>query len=279
MLPIHTQGAANTVSARLLYKALGGLPQNYVRWYKTNITDNVFAAEGAEYFEILFESSAEPATGKKYGKDAWLTLEFAKKLSMLTRTSKGEEVREYFLECERRLNTSTAMALVPAPTAAPVQALPTDYLSALRFLLASEEEKAELKAERERLAGEKEALQLRVANQDEVLAANQGKVEFYDTVMKSDDAFDMKTTAKLLGFPNVGRTKLFDRLRQMKLLMRNNQPYQKYVDFGWFRVEPHTYTRPDGEEHIYNITLVTTKGLEAIREMLKEPSPGDLPSG
>jgi paraquat-inducible protein B len=46
-------------------------------------------------------------------KDFSLTLDFAKRLAMMTRTEKGEQARQYFIECEKQLKEQNKR-LLPA---------------------------------------------------------------------------------------------------------------------------------------------------------------------
>jgi phage antirepressor YoqD-like protein len=62
------------------------------------------------------------------------------------------------------------------------------------------------------------------------------KVEFFDAVADSKDAIEIASVAKVLGIKGMGRNNLFELLRNKKILMNNNCPYQKYVDGGYFRV-------------------------------------------
>jgi len=94
------------------------------------------------------------------------------------------------------------------------------------------------------------------------------KAEFYDAVVGSDDTVDIGTVAKVLNFKGIGRTKLFQILRDEKVLMQTNRPYQQYCDKEWFRVIETTYSKPDGSQHIYFKTVVFQKGVEGIRKIL-----------
>ena len=113
-----------------------------------------------------------------------------------------------------------------------------------------------------------EALQL-AADQAKQLLEQKPKVEFFDAVAESKDAIEIASVAKVLGVPGVGRNKLFEFLRTHKILMRNNQPYQKYVDCGYFRIVEQKYERPNGDTCINIKTLVYQKGVKYIQELLK----------
>lgn len=69
----------------------------------------------------------------------------------------------------------------------------------------------------------------------------------------------------------IGRNRLFQFLRDNDILMNNNQPYQQYIDRGYFRVIEQKYTKPDGTTHINIKTLVYQRGLDYIRKLLKKP--------
>ena len=70
--------------------------------------------------------------------------------------------------------------------------------------------------------------------------------------------YTMQTAARMLG---IGPNRLFARLRDMRILNRNNIPYRRYIDQGYFTVhrgEWHHHTI--GRRH-YARTLVTDKGI------------------
>jgi len=119
-----------------------------------------------------------------------------------------------------------------------------------------------------------EALQLAadLARQNEQLEQErieaQPKVAFYDAVTGSKDAIEMKDAAKALDM-GLGRNKLFAFLRDREVLMKDNTPYQEYVDRGYFRVVEQKYTRADGETHINLKTVVYQRGLDFIRRTLE----------
>ena len=93
------------------------------------------------------------------------------------------------------------------------------------------------------------------------------KAEFFDAVADSKDAIDIGSTAKVLNM-GIGRNRLFELLRNEGVLMANNQPYQAYIDRGYFRTIEQKYTKPDGSTHIYIKTLVYQRGLDYIRQLV-----------
>lgn len=105
---------------------------------------------------------------------------------------------------------------------------------------------------------------------DKLMAENaimKPKAEFFDAVTDSRDTIDMSTAAKLLN--KMGRNKLFEFLRDIGVFMHDNQPYQKYVDKGYFRVIEQGYEKPNGVTGINTKTLIYQSGLDFIRKKLK----------
>ena len=114
---------------------------------------------------------------------------------------------------------------------------------------------AELQAENER--------------KEKQLIEQKPKVDFYDRVTESPDCIDIGQCAKILNVKNIGRNKLFEILRNKKILNERNQPYQKYVDCGYFRIIETSFNLPDGTQKINLKTVVFQKGLDFIRKMIE----------
>lgn len=98
------------------------------------------------------------------------------------------------------------------------------------------------------------------------------KVAFANHVSGSDYLIDMNTMAKLAKKSKIqiGRTRLFEWLRDHGILMKNNVPYQQYMERGYFEVREGSYT-VNGETRLYHKTLITGKGqLFIIRKLLEE---------
>lgn len=96
----------------------------------------------------------------------------------------------------------------------------------------------------------------------------QPKVDFYDTVTKSDEWMEMSEVAKLLNYEKLGRNKIFNILRENKILRKNNQPYQEYVDRGCFKLIEQVYTTTYGDTRISYKTVISQKGLDYIKKVI-----------
>ena len=96
-------------------------------------------------------------------------------------------------------------------------------------------------------------------------------VEFANTISASSGSIDIGTFAKLVKDEDIplGRNKLFDWLRTNKYLMKNNVPYQTYIDNGYFEVVEYTYSTLFGDK-LGIKTLVTGKGQIKLVEKLKK---------
>lgn len=126
--------------------------------------------------------------------------------------------------------------------------LPQTYAEALRALADQTEENERLLTDNKRM---------------------KPKEEFFDAVTDSKDAIDMKDTANALHM-GIGRNKLFQFLRDQKILTQNNRPYQQYIDCGYFRVIEQKYDRGYGETGVNIKTVVYQKGVDFIRKKLNE---------
>lgn len=149
---------------------------------------------------------------------------------------KSETATKFRRWAEDLIITSTAPAVV----------LPTTYKEALKALLEKVEE------------SEKQALQIEEMKP---------KADFFDAVTESTDTIDIGSLARVLNM-GIGRTKLFQILREKKVLMRNNTPFQEMIDRGYFRVVETKFNKPDGSVHINLKTVVFQKGVDGIRKLL-----------
>ena len=123
--------------------------------------------------------------------------------------------------------------------------LPTTYKEALIQLLTVVEQKE------------------KIEEQNKVLIP---KAEGYDVLIAADGYQNMNEVAKAF---SIGRNKLFKLLRNEKILMDNNVPYQKYINNNYFLVKEISISRGN---YYYNglQTFITARGLGFLKDLLKE---------
>ncbi|MBD2457988.1 phage antirepressor KilAC domain-containing protein [Nostoc sp. FACHB-87] len=197
--------------------------------------------EGIDYI-VLLKSQENPYGGRP-AEDIYLAAECLKRWAMRAGTTQGEQVRSYFLECER---------VAKAAISQPQPQLPGNFIEALEFLLASEKQKL--------------ALSAKVEEQEAEIAVLTPKAEIHDLLIEAaDKTFDLSSAAKLMGFKDLGQKRLFSLLRDLDILMWNNTPFQQYMESGYFVVkESHSW---DGR-HISLQPRLTQKGLSWLTRKL-----------
>jgi anti-repressor protein len=102
----------------------------------------------------------------------------------------------------------------------------------------------------------------KVEEQKALIGNLEPKAEFHDAVALAINCQTVQEAAKVLG---TGQNRLFKRLREIGLLMADNQPYQTAIEAGYFRMVEKQYKDKRGESHTYTQTLVTGKGLSYIQ--------------
>lgn len=224
LIKIETTSQGDIVSARNLYDFLE-VTTDFTTWCKRMFD---YGFENEQDYSLI--KIGEQETHGGHNKiDYALTLDCAKEISMLQRTDKGKEARQYFIECEKKLKST-------------IFALPQTFSEALRLLADTKERE------------EKALLQLNTAK--EKIISDQPKVLFAESVTGSSNSILVRQFAKDLcdkGF-EIGQNRVFEWLRNHKYINSDNEPYQNYVSQGLFEV----ITRTIGSG-IDTFTTKTTK--------------------
>lgn len=195
-------------------------------------------AQNSAVTKMFIESSYKAGTGKNY-KEYLLTRDG---FSLLVMGFTGPESLEWKLKYIEAFNNMESYIKEQ-------NRVPKNFAEALRLA-------AKLEEEKERLVLENSEMR--------------PKAEFYDDVAGSKDAISIGEVAKVLGIKGIGRNNLFKLLRDKKILQSNNQPYQEYIDRGYFRVIEQRWTTANGDTKISIKTLVYQKGLDYIRKVAQE---------
>lgn len=228
LIPIHRNGGVQAVLGRDLHKFLG-VKSNYTTWFE-RMTEYGFD-QGVDY--LSKNGKVQDSLGReREATDHIISLDMAKEISMIQRTERGKQARQYFIECEKRAQ---------APAA------PAELTRAEILQLA-------LQAEQERLALEEKNRELTP------------KAQAYDEFLDATGVYPISVVAKMLG---TGPLKLFQMLRNAGILISKgtmrNTPYQRYMHH--FEVKVSTFMR-DGVVHTAYTTRVQPSGVEFIARKL-----------
>ena len=101
LINIKVQNDQQLVSARDLHKTLGA-KKKYSEWISQNIAGFIAGIDFTRSPESYLVKSGN-GTVRKYD-DFLLTIETAKQICMMSKTSKGKEVRKYFIQVETNWN-------------------------------------------------------------------------------------------------------------------------------------------------------------------------------
>lgn len=220
-----------TVSGRDLHRALG-VRTAYKDWFP-RMCEYGFT-EGVDFNPLKFEQVQKE--GARYVSreitDHQLTIAMAKEVSMLQRTEKGKEVRQYFIHIEEQWNRPEMVM--------------ARGLQAANALLA---EKNEI-----------------ITKQTAVIAEMQPKALFADAVSASQTSILVGEMAKILKQNGIdmGQNRFFDWLRSNGYLMQSgsskNLPTQRSMEMGLFEIRESTQVLSDGSVRINKTPKILPKG-------------------
>jgi anti-repressor protein len=228
LLKVNYDNERITLSARELHEFLE-IKTKYKDWFPRMCTYGF--DENVDYRAMAQKRATAQGNETTYV-DHEITLDMAKEIAMIQRSEKGKEVRQYFLELERRWNSPEAVMN--------------------RALEYSRKQVKALMEEKQGLIEENKELK--------------PKALFADAVSASNESILIGQLAKLIrqnGY-EIGQNRLFEWMRENEYLIkkgeRYNQPTQKSMDLGLFEVKERTITNPDGSTRITLTTKVTGKG-------------------
>lgn len=105
----------------------------------------------------------------------------------------------------------------------------------------------------------------------EKIEAIEPMADKYNIYLDVDGLTDIATFSKNLGVKSLGRNNMYKFLKDNKYLMRDNSPYQRYVEQGIFLVKPNGQHKNNNGEIVQDFkTYVTKKGVDYLINKLKE---------
>ena len=186
--------------------------------------------ENEDYCGAYLEVQSNQHGGVKDLQDYLLSVDMAKHICLMSRTDKGKQCRQYLIDLEKAWNTP-------------------EQVMARALKLADKT----------------------IKNLELTIEEQRPLVDFANKVSDSSNLIDMGKMAKLLKDEhiNIGRNRLFEWLRKKEILMKNNMPYQRYIDGGYFQVKESVYETPYGSK-TQQTTYITGKGQIYITEKLRK---------
>nr|DAV38979.1 MAG TPA: AntA/AntB antirepressor [Caudoviricetes sp.] len=97
-------GQEAIVSGRELHKVLE-IGTEYAKWFSRMVEYGF--VEDQDFAEVIVKND-ENSRGGRPSTDHAIKLDMAKEIAMIQRTEKGKQVRQYFIECEKKLKLNTA---------------------------------------------------------------------------------------------------------------------------------------------------------------------------
>lgn len=216
-----------TVSARDLHEALG-VASRFSRWFETN---KEMFVEGEDYNKCTSSTVVNNGATREL-EDYEISVLMAKHLSMMSRTEKGMQIRNYLIDLEKAWNT------------------PEQIMA--RALKIADRQIEELKHSNMLL--------------EQKIEADKPKTIFADAVSTSKNSILVGELAKLIcqNGVQIGQKRLFQWLRDKGYLMKPgsscNKPTQRYIEQGLFEIKESNIQNPDGSVRITITTKVTGKG-------------------
>ena len=216
LIPLTENDGVQAVMGRYLHGFLE-VNTEYRAWFK-RMTEYGFEL-GRDY--TIKNDRVQDSLGReREATNHIISLDMAKEISMIQRTDKGKQARQYFIECERKAKRAPA------------------ELTRLELLQIA------MESEKERLALEAKVTEL------------EPKANHYNRFMNAEGTYTWDEVVRIIG---VGKNKMLESLRIQKVLMtggnRQNLPYQSHMHR--FDVKEKTWTNPaTGFEHVsYDVRL------------------------
>ena len=228
LIPINYDGEQPTVSARALYTGLE-ISRRFSVWFETNSQGFV---ENEDYTGVYLKVQGNQYGGEQKIQDYSLSVDMAKHICLMSRTEKGKQIRQYFIDLEKAWNT------------------PEQIMA--RALKVADKRIESLKQDNVLLAQDVERMR--------------PKEIFADAVAASHTSILIGELAKLLKQNGVetGQRRLFSWLRNHGYLIKGgssrNMPTQKSMELGLFEIKETTISNPDGSIRISRTTKVTGRG-------------------
>ena len=239
LLRVNYDSDRITLSARELHEFLG-IKTKYKDWFPRMVAYGF--DENVDYRTMAQKRATAQGNETTYN-DHEITLDMAKEIAMIQRSEKGKQVRQYFLELERKWNSPEAV-----------------------MNRALEYSRKQVQA----LLQTNEKLELENKMKDQQLNELKPKADYYDQILQSKSLVLISQIAKDYGY---GAPTMNKKLHELGVQYKQSGQwllYSKYQNKGYTHSRTINITRSDGRSDVRMQTEWTQKGRLFLYELLKK---------
>lgn len=238
LLKINYETEQPTVSARDLHEKLE-ISKRFSAWFETNSKGFV---EGQDYTSVLSGTVVNNGATREI-QDFNISTEMAKHICLMSRTEKGMQCRQYFIDLEKAWNT-------PEQIMARALKMANQSIESLK--------------DRCKFLGDQ------VIEQQQIITELQPKANYVDTILQSKSLVLVTQIAKDYG---MSARKFNQILKDLKIQYKVGGQwvlYSKYQSNGYVHSRTIDITRTDGRPDVTMQTEWTQKGRLFLYEELKK---------
>lgn len=239
LLKVNYDSDRITLSARGLHEFLG-IETQYTKWFQR--MSKYGFDENMDYRTISQKRLTAQGNETTFI-DHEITLDMAKEIAMIQRSEKGKQIRQYFLELERKWNSPEAV-----------------------MNRALEYSRKQVKA----LLQTNEKLELENKMKDQQLNELKPKADYYDQILQSKSLVLISQIAKDYG---MGAPTMNKKLHELGVQYKQGGQwllYSKYQNKGYTHSRTINITRSDGRSDVRMQTEWTQKGRLFLYELLRK---------
>lgn len=219
------------VSARQLHKTLE-VKTRFSQWVEQNFK---MFKENEDFSSVVTTTQQNQYGGTKKLQDYAVTIRMAEHLAMMSKTNKGHEVREYFIQVEKDFNSP-------------------EKIMARALLMADKKIKL-LENQNENLL-----IELEEVNKN---------ADYLDLILQTKDSLTITQIAQDYGMSARKMNQLLKQERIQRIVNGQWVLYAKYIGKGYISSRTFDYVGKDGKPHSTMTTVWTQLGRRFIYDKLK----------
>lgn len=219
------------ISARQLHKTLE-VKTRFSQWVEQNFK---MFKENEDFSSVVTTTQQNQYGGTKKLQDYAVTIRMAEHLAMMSKTNKGHEVREYFIQVEKDFNSP-------------------EKIMARALLMADKKIKL--------LENENETLLIELEEATK-------NADYLDLILQTKDSLTITQIAQDYGMSARKMNQLLKQERIQRIVNGQWVLYAKYIGKGYISSRTFDYVGKDGKPHSNMTTVWTQLGRRFIYDKLK----------